>query len=108
MSELVTDFDRFWHAYPRRTAKGTARKAWQKLAPDAALVERILEALVWQTRQSDWLRDNGTYIPYPASWLRAERWDDEAPRAAQVAAVERSYGFAAEIAAAVKAEWGVH
>ena len=77
MSELVTDFDRFWHAYPRRTAKGTARKAWAKLAPDAALVERILEALVWQTRQPDWLRDGGTYIPYPASWLRAERWDDE-------------------------------
>ena len=77
MSELVTDFDRFWHAYPRRTAKGDARKAWAKLAPEAALVERILEALVWQTRQPDWLRDGGTYIPYPASWLRAERWDDE-------------------------------
>ena len=77
MSEFVTDFDRFWHAYPRRTAKGDARKAWAKLAPEAALVERILEALVWQTRQPDWLRDGGTYIPYPASWLRAERWDDE-------------------------------
>ena len=74
---LLTDFDRFWAAYPRKTAKGHARKAWQTLEPDAALVGRILDALVWQTRQLDWLRDRGTYIPYPATWLRQERWDDE-------------------------------
>ena len=108
MADLMTDFNLFWQSYPRRTAKGDARKAWLKLHPSPALVQEILEALVWQRQQPDWLRDNGTYIPYPASWLRAERWEDEAPRAAQVAAVERSYGFAAEIAAAVKAEWGVH
>ncbi len=77
MSALVTDFDRFWQAYPRRTAKKDARKAWQKLAPEAALVEQILKALVWQVRQADWLKDGGTYIPFPATWLRAERWDDE-------------------------------
>ena len=77
MSALVTDFDRFWQAYPRRTAKKDAWKAWQKLAPEAALVEQILKALVWQVRQADWLKDGGTYIPYPATWLRQERWDDE-------------------------------
>ena len=108
MSELVTDFDLFWAAYPKRRAKGDARKAWHKLQPDTALVQQILDALVWQTQQPDWLKAGGQYVPFPATWLRAERWDDEAPRAAQVAAVERSYGFAAEIAAAVKAEWGVH
>ena len=48
MAELVTDFDRFWQAYPRKIAKGDARKAWQALAPDAALVDRIFDALVWQ------------------------------------------------------------
>ena len=76
-AELVTDFDRFWTAYPRKIAKGDARKAWQALAPDAALVDRILDALVWQTRQPDWLRDGGTWIPYPATYLRSERWEDE-------------------------------
>ena len=76
-AELVTDFDRFWQAYPRKIAKGDARKAWHALAPDAAFVDRILDALVWQTRQPDWLRDGGTWIPYPATYLRSERWEDE-------------------------------
>ena len=76
-AELVTDFDRFWTAYPRKIAKGDARKAWHALAPDAARVDRILDALVWQTRQPDWLRDGGTWIPYPATYLRSERWEDE-------------------------------
>ena len=77
MATLVTDFDRFWTAYPRKIAKGDARKAWQALVPDPALVDRILDALVWQTRQPDWLRDGGTWIPYPATYLRSERWEDE-------------------------------
>lgn len=77
MSQLVTDFDLFWAAYPRRTAKGDARKAWQKLAPSPALVQEILEALVWQRQQPDWLKAGGQYVPFPASWLRSERWSDE-------------------------------
>jgi uncharacterized protein YdaU (DUF1376 family) len=42
------DFLRFWDAYPRRKAKGDARRAWAKLKPDAALVDLMLSALAWQ------------------------------------------------------------
>ena len=77
MADLMTDFDLFWQSYPRRTAKGDARKAWQKLAPGPALVQEILEALVWQRQQPDWLKAGGQYVPFPASWLRSERWSDE-------------------------------
>ena len=82
MGHDVTDFEAFWAAYPRKTAKGSARKAWEQLSPDAALVERMLDAVTWQRRQPQWLQQDGDFIPYPATWIRAERWDDEPFQAA--------------------------
>jgi len=77
MNELVSDFDLFWQAFPKRQKKADARKAWNQLSPDTALVQRILDALVWQKTQPNWLKDGGQFIPLPASWLRGERWEDE-------------------------------
>jgi len=73
----MSDFARFWNAYPKRVARKKAELAWQKLQPSPALVEQILAALAWQVTQESWLRDDGQYIPYPASWLNGERWLDE-------------------------------
>lgn len=71
----ASDFDQFWSAYPRRVAKIAARKAWEKHRPD---LRTVLDALEWQTRE--WMKDDLKYIPYPASWLNAGRWDDEPVR----------------------------
>lgn len=73
----MDSFDRFWAEYPKKRAKGDARKAWHKLQPDATLVEAILTALAWQRVSADWIKDGGQFIPYPATWLNQERWDDE-------------------------------
>lgn len=70
-------FTRFWAAYPRHIAKKDAIKAWIKIAPDAALIDKMLDALEWQRTSPDW-RDV-KFVPYPATWLRAERWEDEPP-----------------------------
>jgi hypothetical protein len=70
---------KFWNAYPKRVAKKEARKAWARLRPSPVDVERMLIALAWQTQQPAWLKNGGAYVPYPASWLNAERWDDEPP-----------------------------
>ena len=70
-------FVRFWNAYPKRVAKKEARQAWAVLSPSPETVDRMLRTLDWQCRQPNWIRDGGQFIPYPASWLRAERWDDE-------------------------------
>jgi uncharacterized protein YdaU (DUF1376 family) len=72
------NFAIFWQAYPRKAAKGDAEKAWRKLAPSPELQARILAAIQQQRTSTDWLRDGGQYIPYPASWLNAQRWTDEA------------------------------
>lgn len=70
-------FELFWRAYPKRVAKKDAMKAWRKLDPSPELVQRILVALAWQIETDQWQRDDGQYVPYPASYLRGERWDDE-------------------------------
>jgi len=72
-------FDLFWRAYPRKTHKKEARQAFTRLKPDRALVLEMVQALEWQQRQSEWTEDNGRFIPYPASWLQARRWEDEIP-----------------------------
>lgn len=76
-------FARFWAAYPRRVAKKDARKAWAKLRPSPSMVDRMIATLEWQAAQPAWTKDHGAYIPYPASWLNAERWTDEPPQALQ-------------------------
>ncbi len=82
-------FERFWRAYPRKASKGDARKAWAKLQPDPVLQTRILESLAWQRDTEQWQRDGGQFIPYPATWLRAERWEDE-PVTVQPSLMERT------------------
>jgi hypothetical protein len=72
----VDPFDLFWHAYPRREAKGAAQKAWGKLKLDGTLTE-ILMALMWQVHCFDWKKEGGQFIPLPASYLNAKRWLDE-------------------------------
>ena len=70
-------FERFWQAYPKKKSKEGARRAWKKLNPDLALCREMAAALERDKRSRDWQRDDGAYIPYPASWLNGRRWEDE-------------------------------
>jgi len=72
-------FDQFWSAYPKKTGKGAAKKAWAKINPSAALLQKILTALEWQTKSEQWTKDRGQFIPNPATYLNQERWEDEPP-----------------------------
>lgn len=75
-SNTRTGFDEFWAAYPKKKAKGDAEKAWKGVKTDLSV---ILSALERQKQSIDWQKDGGKYIPYPASWLRAKRWEDTDP-----------------------------
>ena len=68
-------FAQFWKAYPRKEAKGNAEKAWKKI--DISLLSVILEAIERQKATTQWQEANGKFIPLPASWLNARRWEDE-------------------------------
>jgi uncharacterized protein YdaU (DUF1376 family) len=63
-------FDDFWNVYPKKEAKIKAQQAWRKLSKTKK------EKAINDARN----RFNGTerqYIPLPASYINAERWEDE-------------------------------
>ena len=72
-------FDAFWTVYPRKTAKADALKAYIRLDPDDDLQAELMQALRRQCNWPQWTKDDGQFIPYPASWLNARRWEDAAP-----------------------------
>ena len=67
------DFDKFWEAYPNKKSKPLALKAWLKHKPD---INVVMKSLTIFKKCEQWTRDKGRYIPYPASWLNAEGWND--------------------------------
>ena len=67
----------FWDAYPKKKSKQTALRAWRKINPDGNLFDKIMAAVERQKNSSDWMKENGRFIPYPASWLEGGCWDDE-------------------------------
>jgi len=69
-------FDQFWASYPRREAKKDAKKAWAQAHGDKH-IDAILSALAWQRRTDSWVRG---FVPYAATYLRGERWEDENPQ----------------------------
>lgn len=72
-------FDEFWKVYPRKVAKGAARKAWAQLGPDEVLGKTIIAAITSQakTKGAEWSRENFKYCPHASTWLNQERWNDE-------------------------------
>jgi hypothetical protein len=70
-------FVKFWETYPRKEAKQSALKAWAKLKPDPATIERIIASVTARTDSPEWRKDNGQFIPLPASFLNGRRFDDE-------------------------------
>lgn len=71
---LPAGFAEFWAAYPRKTKRGAALKAWNAQKPP---LSEVLKALGWQREQEDWTKERGKYVPYPASYLNAQQWLDE-------------------------------
>ena len=69
-------FDVFWSAFPKKIAKGAAEKAFKKNGCSKC-IESILKALELQKGSEQWRRDGGQYIPYPATWLNRQQWNDQ-------------------------------
>lgn len=87
-------FEQFWEAYPkaRRKGKGAARKIWLRLKPSRELTDQILNALGQQKKQSQWQKDNGQFIPHPATWLNQARWEDEITEDEQLSEIDKVLG----------------
>ena len=76
-SAYSEDFLEFWSAYPKKMGKGSAYKVFNKLKLTKKDKADILTALNWQKKSEQWLKENGQFIPYPATYLNQRRWEDE-------------------------------
>lgn len=70
-------FPKFWKLYPNKKGKAAAEKAWKKLKVTDDLFALIAQGLAKQCVSPGWTKDNGQFIPHPATWLNGKRWDDE-------------------------------
>jgi hypothetical protein len=70
-------FNKFWAAYPRKVGRVAAYKAFEKTGPTEESVAQMLTAVVEQAKSPQWLKDDGQFIPHPATWLNQGRWMDE-------------------------------
>lgn len=70
-------FAGFWNFYPKSAhkSKQAAIKAWDQLKPSDELIDEIAKALRRQMATDQWKRGIG--IPYPSTYLRQRRWEDE-------------------------------
>lgn len=69
-------FSAFWEAYPKKQAREDAKKAFLEIAPDESTFDAILAAIERQKGRKEWQKNGGQFIPLPASWLNAKRWED--------------------------------
>ena len=70
-------FDDFWANYPKKVAKADARKAWLQTKDVRPDITTVINAVTAACKTEQWMKSGGAFIPYPATWLRGERWEDE-------------------------------
>jgi hypothetical protein len=97
VSEVIveTPFDTFWREYPKKKSKGQARTAFNK-ALKKTTFDIIMTALRALKETKQWTKNGGEFIPYPATWLNAEGWEDEVNCVDDNANLRRLYELAKE------------
>jgi phage replication O-like protein O len=73
----TSEFLQFYNAYPKHIGKEPAWKAWVKLNGERPPVEELVTKINQFKKTDGWKKDNGQYIPHPATWLNQKRWNDE-------------------------------
>jgi len=71
-----SNFIDFWTAYPKKVGKIDAERAWSK-AKDKPGIEIILKSIADHIKSEQWQKDNGQFIPNPATFINQGRWYDE-------------------------------
>lgn len=67
-------FNEFWDVYPKKVDKKKAQTAFLRLSNIKK--EMALQDVKLRSKSTDWIKDNGKYIPYPSTYINGERWND--------------------------------
>lgn len=79
-------FLEFWKEWPsgiRKVAKQQCLNKWATLGC-ADVAEHIKKHVSWMKTQPDWQKENGAFVPMPATYLNQQRWVDWEPPVAPV------------------------
>lgn len=76
-SDLKSSFDLFWKAYPRKQDKKTAALRWKNAKVTASRFKQVMAALEQDKASEQWTKERGRFVPLPATWINARRWEDE-------------------------------
>lgn len=76
------DLESIWAIYPNGAGKKAAAEALEQLAPDQALLNKIMAAIKTQATWPAWTKDGGKFVPHLSTWLNGQRWEDKPPAAA--------------------------
>lgn len=84
--EIIALFNNFWQIYPRKVAVASARKAFYKVVtPENA--KQVLEGALRLANDPN--LPGAQFIPYPATWLNREGWNDDAYPEKQLSPAEK-------------------
>lgn len=70
-------FDDLWSMYPKKVAKKDAIEAFNKIKPDEEVLAKMLKRLERDKASKQWIKDEGQFIPNPATWLNRRDWEGE-------------------------------
>lgn len=74
LSEL---FEEFYKNYPNKKGKHRAYRWFKSHKPNETLVAKMIGATNLQKQTFQWKKQNGKYIPHPATWLNGGSWENE-------------------------------
>ena len=76
LSLYLERFNTFWKIYPKKVGKGKCEEWFKKNKPSEALTNTIINAVEDQKKSPQWIKEDGQFIPNPATWLNQKRWGD--------------------------------
>lgn len=76
-TNIDTLFEKFWNNYPKKVGKPVAERSFKKLKPTESLLEEIIKGINKYKNTDQWIKNNGEFIPYPATFLNQRRWEDQ-------------------------------
>ncbi len=71
-------FERFKAVYPRNQDMDVAERWFKKHQPPLDLVNVMLAKIAEFNTTDFWQKENGRFVPLPATWLTRKRWQDVA------------------------------
>lgn len=81
-SSSLSFFKEFWDCYPNKQKKVRAEAMWLKKVQSEDLARAIISNVAERAQNDQqWLRDDGQFIPHPATYLNNEQWHDMYRRA---------------------------